>query len=263
MIYYLRNVLKQVVMKRLFIITTVILITTIAFGQKWNGDTICSTDTLVVHPRLSMKYNPDTPNPNQKPYKMVECWTRSNIGLRMELGFSNYYYGERTKSWMGQHVGPNFSFSLAVDKLNFGVRFKPWTIEPAKEMVFVGQTLPTNASFNNIRFDYYVGYSLDFNNLISLEPYAGYNRTMFILLNEKDVGHDVPFKNTGGLIVGATLNKYFKIKDYEYLSLFGSAGYGFVNYEKVHPDLDNGYFEWTLGIAVKLFMKKNFNRRVE
>ena len=256
-------------MKRLFIITTAILITTIAFGQKWNGDTICSTDTLIVHPRIimqprqSMKYNPDIPNPNQEPYKMVECWTRSNIGLRMELGVSNYYYGERTKSWMRQHGGPNFSFSLAVDKLNFGVRFKPWTIEPAKEMVFDGQTLPTNASFNNIRFDYYVGYSLDFKNLISIEPYAGYNRTMFILLNEKEVGHDVSFNNTGGLIIGATLNKYFKMKDYEYLSLFGSAGYGFVNYEKVHPDLDNGYFEWTLGIAVKSFPKKSFNKKVE
>lgn len=256
-------------MKRLFIIITAILISTIAFAQKWNGDTICSTDTLIVHPRmamhprLSIKYNPDTTIHFQEPYKIVECWTRSNIGLRLELGVSNYYYGERTKSWIRQHGGPNFSFSIAVDKLNFGIRFKPWTIEPAKEMVFDGQTLPTNASFNNIRFDCYVGYSLDFKNLISLEPYAGYNRTMFILLNEKDIGHAVPFKNTGGLIIGATLNKYFNMKDYEYLSLFGSAGYGFVNYKKVHPELDNGYFEWTLGIAVKLFIKKSFNRRVE
>ena len=67
-------------MKRLFIITTAVLICTIAYGQQWNCDTICSTDTLMAHPRLLMKYNPDTTtHQNQEPYKIVECWTRNNI----------------------------------------------------------------------------------------------------------------------------------------------------------------------------------------
>ncbi|MCK3685277.1 hypothetical protein [Maribellus sp. YY47] len=59
------------------------------------------------------------------------------------------------------------------------------------------------------------------------------------------------------------MNKYFKIKEHEYLSVFGTVGYGFVNYEKVHPDLDKGYFEWNLGIAYKGFITKRFNKRVE
>lgn len=252
-------------MKRiLLIITTIILVSTITVGQKWNPETICSSDTLIVEPYISMKYNPETIfTPNQKPYKIVQCRTRSNIGFRFEIAVSNYYYGEKTTSWIGQHGGPNFNFIMVVDKLNFGFRFKPWSIDPKKEMDFNGQMLPTTARLNVIKLDYYLGYSFDFEKLISVEPYVGYNRSSFIVINEDELNQKFIFDKTGGLIVGATVNKYFKIKEYEYLSVFGTVGYGFVNYEKVHSALDNGYFEWNLGIAYKAFATKRFNKRVE
>ena len=84
-------------------------------------------------------------------------------------------------------------------------------------MEFNEQTLPTTAKLNNIRLDYYVGYSLDFGKLISLEPYAGYNRTSFLVINEKELNQEFTFNKTGGLIIGTTLNKYFKLKDYGYI----------------------------------------------
>jgi hypothetical protein len=252
-------------MKRLFLlIISVILINTISFGQKWTPGIICSTDTLIVGPYISIKYNPDKiDSTKQKSYKIVQCQTRSKVGFRMDIAVSNYYYGDKTTSWVGQHGGPNFNFILVVNKLNFGFRFKPWTIDPKKEMEFNGQTLPTTAKLNNIRLDYYVGYSFDFEKLISFEPYAGYNRTSFLVINEDKLNQEFTFNKTGGLIIGSTLNKYFKLKDYGYISVFGSVGYGFVDYNKVHPDLDNGNFEWNLGLAVKSFGIKRFNKRVE
>ena len=252
-------------MKRFFlVITSTILISSISFGQKWTPEVICSTNTLTVEPYISMKYNPEKiDTTNQDPYKIIQCQTRSKVGLRMDIAVSSYYYGNKTESWIGQHGGPNFNFILVVDKLNFGFRFKPWTIDPKKEMEFKGQPLPTTAKLNNIRLDYYIGYSLDFEKLISLEPYVGYNWTSFYVINEDELNQEFSFNKTGGLIIGTTLNKYFKLKDYGYISLFGTVGYGFVNYEKVHPDLDNGYFEWNLGIAVKSFGIKRFNKRVE
>lgn len=246
----------------ILIISATILSSTILLGQKWNPEIICSTDTFTVEPYLSMKYNPVNQD-NQKPYKRVQCRTRSNIGFRFEIAVSNYYYGGKTTSWIGQHGGPNFNFILAVDKLNFGFRFKPWTVDPKKEMDFNAKTLPTTANVNVIKLDYYVGYSLDFEKLISVEPYAGYNRSSFLVINEDELNQEFTFDKTGGLIIGTTFNKYFKIKEYEYLSVFGTVGYGFVNYKKVHPDLDNGYFEWNLGIAYKGFTTKRFNKKVE
>lgn len=252
-------------MKRLFlVITSAILINSISFGQKWTPEVICSTDTLTIEPYISMKYNPDKiDTTSQEQYKIIQCRTRSNVGFRMDIAVSNYYYGEKTTSWIGQHGGPNFNFILVADKLNFGFRFKPWTIDPKKEMEFNGQTLPTIARLNNIRFDYYVGYSFDFEKLISLEPYAGYNRTTFLVINEDELNQEFTFNKTGGLIIGTTVNKYFKLKDYGYISVFGTVGYGFVDYEKVHPNLDNGYFEWNLGVALKSFGIKRISKRVE
>lgn len=252
-------------MKRiLLVITSTILVSTITLGQKWDPEIICSSDTLIVEPYRSMKYNPENIEALiQKPYKIVECRTRSDIGYRFEIAVSNYYYGEKTTSWIGQHGGPNFNFILVVDKLNFGFRFKPWTIEPKKELDFNGRTLPATAKLNVIKLDYYLGYSFDFKKLISVEPYVGYNRSSFNVINEDELNQKFTFDKTGGPIVGATVNKYFKLKEYEYLSVIGTAGYGFVNYEKVHSALDNGYFEWNLGIAYKGFATKRFNKRVD
>ena len=251
-------------MKAILLTLIVVVFSNIAFGQKWNKETICSSDTLIVRPHMSMKYTPKNLDTlNKEPYKIIQCRTRSNVGFRFEIGISNYYYGEQTTSWLGQHGGPNFNFILTIDKLNFGFRFKPWTIDPKKEMDFNGQIVPTTAKLNSIKLDYYVGYSLDFEKLISLEPYIGYNHSSFIVINEDELSQKFSFKETSGLIIGITLNKYFKIKEYEYVSVFGTGGYGFVNYNKVHSDLDNGYFEWNLGIAYKGFFTKRFNKRIE
>lgn len=251
-------------MRSVLFTLTILLISNIVLGQKWNNDSICSSDTMIVEPNLMMKFSPKNLDTlKQESYKIIQCVTRSNVGFRFELGFSNYYYGKQTTSWIGQHGGPNFNFILTINKLNFGYRFKPWTIDPKKEMIFDGQTVPIEAKLNSIKHDYYIGYSFDFEKLISLEPYIGYNRSSFIVINEDELNQELSFKKSGGLIVGATVNKYFKIKDYQYISIFGTVGYGFVNYNKIHPDLDNGYFEWNLGVSYKGFFTKRFNKRVD
>jgi hypothetical protein len=130
-------------------------------------------------------------------------------------------------------------------------------------MDFNEQTVPITAKLNSIKLDYYIGYSLDFEKLISIEPYIGYNSSSFIVINEDKLNQKFSLKKTGGIIIGTTLNKYLKIKEYEYISVFGTAGYSFVNYKKVHSDLDNSYFEWNIGIAYKGFFTKRFNKRVE
>ncbi len=246
------------------IIVPAIFIYSNSFGQRWNPETICSSDTLTIQPYDYHKYIPEKINStDQGLYKIMQCRTRSKFGYRIDVAVSNYYYGDKTTNWIGQHGGPNFNFILVANKLNFGFRFKPWTIDPKKDVEFNGQTLPTTAKLNNIKLEYYVGYSFDFNKLISAEPYIGYNRTHFLVINEDELNQEFPLNKTGGLIVGTTLNKYFKLKDYAYISVFGTIGYGFVDYKKVHSDLDNGYFEWNLGIALKAFGTKRLSKRVE
>lgn len=202
-----------------------ILINPFSFGQKWNPEIICSTDTVNFEQYVSMKYNPENMDRvKHEPYRIVQCQTRSKVGFRMGIAVSNYYYSDKTTSWIGQDGGPDINFILVIDKLNFGFRFKPWTIDPKKEIDFNGLTLPTMAKLNNVRLDYYVGYSLDFENLISVEPYIGYNRTSFHAINEDELNQKFSFNKNGGFIFGTTLNKYFKIKEHEYISILGTVG---------------------------------------
>jgi hypothetical protein len=250
-------------MIRILLAAFAIVIFNTAYAQKWERETICSSDTLRVEPHIPMKHALKNQDSTWLvPYRIVKCITRSNIGLRLDAGVSGYTYGAMTSDWIGNHAGPNFGLALAIDKLNIGFRFKPWTVDLKKEMEFDGVTLPTVARLNAIKLDYYTGYSFDFERLISIEPYLGYNRSSFIVINEDELNQEYSFRKTGGFIFGTTLNKYFKVGEYQYVSVYGSAGYSLVNYEKIHPGLDNGYFEWTLGVASKGFFTKFINRKV-
>lgn len=170
-------------MNRILIILVYLYISSNLLGQQWNNDTICSNDTLIIKPRYRTKFSANPSDSELIPYKIIRCITRSNIGYRFELGYSNYYYGSQMTNWIGQHGGPNFNFIVTIDKLNFGFRFKPWTVNPKKEMEFGGKIVPTTADLNIIKLDYYLGYSFDFSRLFSLEPYVGYNRSLFIVIN--------------------------------------------------------------------------------
>lgn len=240
-----------------------------SYGQIWDHEPECSTDTMLVEPYVNsqpliiknQQYLRDSIM--FKPYKIVKCSTRSKIGLREEVSVSKYYYNKKTADWSGKHPSLNVNYIFTIDRMNFGVRFKIWTISPKAEMDFDGKILPKEARLNSAKLDYYAGYSFDFKNLISFEPYAGYNRSLFYVVNEDKIKQEFKLHKTGGLIIGSTVNKYIEIKRYGYLSLFGSLGYGFVNYEKVNSQLDNGYFEWNLGIALKGYVLKQLHNKIE
>ncbi len=252
-------------MNRLFLFVTVIIGSfSSVIAQKCNPEVICATDTLTLEPSRSMKVNPkNSDSTQQEPYEVLRCIKRSKWGLRMEMAYSNYYYGAETTDWLGQHGGANFNLALAMDHFNFGVRFKPGTVTPNKELEFYGILLPTSAKLNNIRIDYYVGYSFDLEKMISIEPYLGYNHTTFKVINEDELNQTYALNAAGGVILGTSVNKYFKLMNYNYLSVFGTIGYGWVDYQKVHAQLANNYWEWNVGLAFKVFAAKQFNKGME
>lgn len=249
---------------RILAITAFVLGSQLAFGQRWVPETICATDTLVVEPLRSMKEAPDKVSSEVKyPYRIVQCRTRSEVGFRLDFAVSGYRYKDETAEWIGQHGSPAFGFILVYDKINAGMRFKPWTISPLKELSPSGETVPVTARMNVIKMDYVAGYSFDFEKRFSVEPYIGYNRSSFNVINETELDQKFNIRKTGGLIVGTTLNKYFPMNNYNYISVFATVAYGFVDYKIVHPALGNNYFEWSVGIAVKTYATKFFNKKVD
>jgi hypothetical protein len=190
------------------------------------------------------------------------CHSKRNLGFRVDFGVAGYKYNDKTAAWLGNHLGWLFGFYVVHNKLNFGFKFKPWTVSPSKDLVFGNDTLKSNADLNPVKLDLTLGYSLDFKYNFSLEPYAGLNRTVFIVINEKDLGKTYDLKTSYGLTVGITLNKYFSFKDYQYVSIFSNLGYSFTDFKRTHEQLGVGYLEWSLGIGLKFNTKKKTIKKI-
>lgn len=240
-------------MRNLFLIYLFLILSKVVFCQKWNNDIyyILGDTTIAEYKNGDIFY-----------YKALICESRSKFGLRIEFANSNYYYSEKTSEWLGQHGGPNFNFILTRANSNFGFRFKPWTINPSKDLAFDGVVLPQYADLNPVKLDLYYGYSLNLKYLISFEPYIGYSKSVFSVINQDVLNAVYEIPSVRGIISGCTLNKYFRIRRHEYITVFGSFGYGLVDFSKVHIELDKGYYEWNIGIAYKFFFLNYFYKDI-
>jgi hypothetical protein len=189
-------------------------------------------------------------------YNAFECTRVSKLGIRFDIGLNHYKYSPKTTDWLGDHYGPLFGFTIAYGDFNIGVKFKPATIQPKKDLDFDGETLTGQAKLNPIKVDYDLSYSITFRHNISIEPYIALTTNSFIVINEDDLGKDYRINRANGITFGTTLNKYFHIRNFQFLSVFAKYGYGLTDFEKIHPNLGIGYSDITIGIAYKGFIKQ-------
>ena len=242
-------------MKNFHAISVAFLLANICYGQLYNKDKVCGTDTIYVDYR-------DLKTGERINYKAFECTQVAKAGIRIDLGYSSYSYNLRTKKWLGNHNGALFGLTLVHRKFNLGAKFKFASTTPKSQLVFNGDTLAYEAKLNPPKIDFYAGFSLDLKYNFSIEPYFGVTRNLFYVINEKELNKSFNIPKVHGLNAGVTLNKYFKLKEFQFLSLFFTYGYGFTNFKKVNSSLGVGYSEWTLGLSYKAFAKKIFHERI-
>lgn len=195
-------------------------------------------------------------------YKAFECIQVAKAGIRVELGYTSFSYNHRTKNWLGNPGGLLVGLTFVHSRFNIGTKFKFATTTPKSQLAFNGDTLTYEAKLNPPKIDFYAGYSFDFKHNLSIEPYVGVARNLFYVINENELNKSFDIPKVHGLITGVTLNKYFKLKEFQFLSLFITYGYGFSNFKKVHSSLGVGYSEWTLGLSYKAFAKKSFYEKI-
>lgn len=220
------------------------------FGQNLNWEKKCENDTIIISRRIVHLARTNS-------YKAIYCNKTSDFGLRFDIGASYYMYNKPTSNWLGNHYSLSVGFIFALRHFNFGFRFKPWTINPNTNLIFNNDTLTTTAKLNPIKLDYFVGYSIDFQKNISLEPYIGLSRNIFKVINEHELKKNFSIPETNGIITGISINKYFNIKEKKFISIFLNYGYSFVDFRKVNSELSRGYSEFTFGVAFKGFSQFN------
>lgn len=216
------------------------------FGQNLNWEKKCENDTVIIsRPIVHLsRYNS---------FKAIYCNKTSDFGLRVDIGVSHFMYNKPTSKWLGNHNGASVGFIFALRNFNFGIRFKLSTVNPNTDLIFNNDTLTSSAELNPIKLDYFVGYSIDFQKNISIEPYVGFSRNIFIVINEQELKKNFSIPETNGIITGLSINKYFNIKEKKFISIFLTYGYSFVDFSKVNSGLDRGYADITMGVAYKGF----------
>lgn len=238
-------------MKKSLLIFFLFILAYTCYGQLYDREKHCGTDTIKVD-----TYNRMTGESIK--YKAFECTQVSNFGIRLDIGFNTYSYNNNTRQWLGNHNGALFGLTVAYKNFNFGVKFKPATINPKSELVFSGETLPKNAKLNPIKFDYDVSYSLDLKYNFAIEPYVALTINSFYVINEEDLNKNFNISKSTGLTTGLALNKYFKLKEFKFLAVFVKYGYGFTDFKKTNSQLGMGYSDFSVGLAYKAFYKRKF-----
>ncbi|HRP89446.1 MAG TPA: hypothetical protein PKX92_05360 [Edaphocola sp.] len=242
-------------MKFSYLLTALIFFSSTLFGQNYERKNVCGTDTITVE-HWSLKTG------DKIQYKAFECTKVSKLGIRIDLGFNHYIYNSKTRNWLGNHNGVLFGLTIAYGDFNFGVKFKPATVNPKQVLDFDGQRLTEDAKLNPIKVDYDFSYSVNLKHNFAIEPYIALTAKSFIVINENEIGKSYDINKTKGLTIGTTLNKYFKLKDFQFLALFVKYGYGLSDFKKINENLGIGYSDIVIGVAYKGFIKQQFLKRL-
>jgi hypothetical protein len=232
-----------------------LLFSFLAAAQQIDIRPVCEKDTIEVRHR-DLKYG------GEIRYRAIRCSQPSRLAARFELGATGFRYEKNTKTWLGNHGSGLLGFGLAYQNWTFALRMKFWTVRPARALLVDGDSLTSAARLNPVKFDYLLGYSFNLKRQFSIEPYIGYARHRFFVINEEELQKDLDLRTGRGFLAGATFNKYFQTKHYHFIAVFLSFGYASTDLSRVHPSLGKGYAEASAGIAFKGFGRKEFLRPV-
>jgi hypothetical protein len=233
-----------------------ILVTSqICQGQIYNKDKVCGADTVYVDTR-SLKTG-DRIN-----YKAFSCTQVSQFAIRVNVGFSSFSYYGGTQKWIGDHNAGVFGLALVYGKFSVGLDFNLTTVTPRSNLVLSSDTLTPQAKMNPIKAVFSTGYSIELKNNFSLEPHVGITKNSFYVINEKELNTSFNIPDVYGLNSGVTFNKYFRLKEFQFISAFFTYNYGFANFKKINPKLGKGYSEWSCGFSYKAFGKRSFYERL-
>lgn len=227
-----------------------------AHSQEYNRALICGSDTVHVN-YIGLKYG------EQVDYYAFRCKQVSPWGIRPEIGRSSYIYTPETARWLGKHNGGSFAIYIAYSNFNLGARFVLTTTIPQTELILDGKSLTSEAMINPIKTEYSAGYSLNLKYNLCVEPYIAITKNSFRVINEDSLGKHYQIPQVSGFTAGIGLNKYIRLKEFEFLSLFLRYSHSFSDFRKVEKSLGVGYSEWCIGLAYKVFAQKTIMKPIK
>lgn len=241
--------------KQLTLLLLSCLLATAGHAQRYDKTEYCGTDTIRVR-GLDRRFA------RAVDYLAIQCTRVGEWGVRVEWGYASPIYNGTTQQWLGSHASMPLGLAFSYGNFNLGVRAKPSLMQPRSDIVIDGQVLDKEMRVNPAKIDIYAGYTFNLGANFSFEPYAGITRHSCEVYDEEKFNKHFSLSPFTGLHAGATINKYFRLRDVQHLGVFAGYSYGWAKFEKWQPTLEGNYSEWMVGVVFKAVEKRRYYRRV-
>lgn len=130
---------------------------------------------------------------------------------------------------------------------------------PKKEIRFNNALFNQTDLFSSFNLNVALGYNCDFSKNWSADAKFGFNTTDFELIDSKYGNQKYESDILMGTLFGLGLNRYFKLKRYNYLVLRLGADYYSTDYTSINPQLGNSSMNYSLTIGYKGWFRKLIN----
>lgn len=133
----------------------------------------------------------------------------------------------------------------------FSYEFKPY-----QEMTFDDVTVGSDDEFYTFNFNTAIGYSYDINTEWSADIKIGLNTASYEISNGKETGLIYESDLLTGPSIGVGIDRYIKLKRFNFLLIGFGVDYYMTDYSKVSPELKSSSISYSLTIGYKGFFRK-------
>lgn len=212
-------------MKRLIIISIFLSTLFVSYGQK------TSSDTIIIK---SIKGN----------------WAGS-------IDFGYQMHNMLNQDLFNPGLGQTYHYSIYRKNLFFKFGMATTELISNKETIFEDEIrIPSNTNFQSLSVYIALGYNYDFNSKWSADLNLGITPTGLQVAYPDNEQISYNSGLLSGTIAGIGVNRYFKLKGFNYLMLRLGADYYSTDYRPINDNLSTGSMNYNLTFAYKGWFRK-------
>ena len=128
--------------------------------------------------------------------------------------------------------------------------------KPKQNVVFEEYTFDNKAILSSFTLNAAIGYIYDINRNWGVDMKLGLNTNTLETSNSKEIGYYYESDFIGGTRFGLELNRYIKLKRFNFIVISLAADYYSVNYKKISNSLNNSFMNYSLTVGYKGWFRK-------
>jgi hypothetical protein len=194
----------------------------------------------------------------QKVYDSIEVSyiTKGNLGISFRCGVLYHSFDKKTNKYFDNQFAPDMHISYHYKNFFLSQTVYYLYLNPKKTININDVLYNTDAKFEQFSAYFGLGYSYDINNYWAVDISATFCRPYINLTNWEEYGIRMEPQYFNGAGMGLGINRYFKLKWYNYVFTRISIDYFNYDYKKISPDLGSNVMYYSITLGYKGWSKK-------